>query len=160
MAAPPNQTTPTTPCGLVGERLIRLSMESTDWDSIVVSLSDPSVETCVKAAARLQAEATLEDVPKLLVLLKSNDFFIREAAAWPLAELTGPTVLHDLFSAYQRGFDEGHDNDGFTTALLEIPALHPLEAKSAIEHIANANEEPIRGHALWLLEFCKADNSS
>jgi len=134
------------------------AMETTVWNTIVSALSHPSVAACVEAAARLQAEAGTEDIPNLLALLESDDFFIREAAAWPLAELTGPTVLPELLSAYQRGFDEGHDNDGFTAALLEIPALHPKEAKLALERIAKSTEEPMRGLAHWLLEFCEAEN--
>ena len=131
-------------------------MEATTWTAIVSALSDPDVSTCVDAATRLQAKAGTEDLPKLLALLESDDFFIREAAAWPLAELAGPTVLPELLAAYQRGFDEGHDNDGFTAALLEIPALHAREAKQSLERIAGSTGEPIRGHARWLLEFCEA----
>jgi hypothetical protein len=133
-------------------------MEATAWSIIVSALSDPSVSTCVEAAARLHSEAESEDIPNLLALLQSHDFFIREAAAWPLAELAGPTVLRELLAAYQRGFDEGHDNDGFTAALLEIPSLHPAEARLALERVAKSAEEPMRGHARWLLEFCKAEN--
>ena len=135
-------------------------MEATAWSTIVSALSDPTVSTCVEAAARLQAEAGSEDIPNLLVLLESDDFFVREAAAWPLAELAGPTVLPELLSAYQRGFDEGHDNDGFTAALLEIPAFHSKEARPSLERIVESTEEPMRGHAHWLLEFCKAENQT
>ena len=133
-------------------------MEATAWRAIVAALSDPIVSACVSAASRLQAEAGAEDVPNLLVLLTSDDFFIREAAAWPLAELVGPTVLPELLAAYQRGFCEGHDNDGFTAALLEIPALHPTDAKLALERLAGSASEPMRGHARWLLEFCGAES--
>ena len=90
----------------------------------------------------------------LTKLLQSDDFFVREAAAWPLAELAGPSVLRELFVAYQRGFDEGQDNDGFTAALLEIPACHSDAARTAIESIARSSDEPMRGHAEWLLEIC------
>ena len=93
-------------------------MEATTWSSIVSELSHPEVNTCARAAQRLHAEASTGDIPNLLELLQSDDFFVREAAAWPLTELAGPKVLVELFLAYQRGFDEGHDNDGFTAALL------------------------------------------
>ena len=52
---------------------------------IVAELRSPDVDTCVAAAARLHKEATSEDVPALLQLLATGDFFEREAAAWPLA---------------------------------------------------------------------------
>jgi hypothetical protein len=130
-------------------------MDEAAWREAVLALGARDVEACVAAAAKLQAEATLEDVPRLLGLLVEGDFFAREAAAWPLAELAGPAVLPQLFAAYQRGFDEGHDNDGFTAALLEIPSLHPSEAKAALAALAQVSDGTTRGHAEWLLQFCE-----
>lgn len=132
-------------------------MEAGAWTEIVSALDAPSLEVCAAAASRLHAEAAAEDIPNLLALLKSGDFFVREAAAWPLAELAGPAVLGELLVAYQRGFDEGHDNDGFTAALLEIPALFPDEARASLASIIAAAAEPMRGHAQWLLEFCQGE---
>ena len=132
-------------------------MEEHAWSELVAALDAPSVEESLVAASRLHAGADADDIPKLLALLKSADFFVREAAAWPLAELAGPDVLDELFVAYQRGFDEGHDNDGFSAALLEIPALFPEETMKALERIIGVAEEPIRGHAQWLLEFCEGE---
>jgi hypothetical protein len=129
-------------------------MKPAEWQEVVSALDAPSVEACVHAAERIHNESTAEDIPNLLALLKHDDFFIREAAAWPLAELAGPSVLAELFAAYQHGFDQGHDNDGFTGALLEIPALHPVEARRALADLVSAAADPIRGHAQWLLEFC------
>ena len=129
-------------------------MNARTWDEIVTELAGLDVDTCVRAAARLQASATIDDTPRLLALLLSDNVNVREAAAWPLAELVGPTVLQELFRAYQRGFDEGCDNDGFTAALLEIPALHREEACLALEAISSAPDEAIRSHANWLREFC------
>ncbi len=130
-------------------------MRSTYWDAIVLALESRDVETAVAAATKLHAEATLDDVPKLLDLLKNGrDFFVREAAAWPLAELAGPTVIRELLIAYQLGFEEGHDNDGFTAALLEIPALQPSETRRSLEDLVGSETAHIRQHARWLLKFC------
>ncbi len=129
-------------------------MNTEAFSSITEALYDKDVDTCVEAAGRLHKEAEVEDIPKLLELLQSSDFFVREAAAWPLAELAGTKVLTELFIAYQMGFDEGHDNDGFTAALLEIPAIYPGETRQALERIVTTADEPMRGHASWLLEFC------
>jgi hypothetical protein len=38
--------------------------------------------------------------------------------------------------------------------LLEIPALHPETIRPVLLEIALHSEEPMRGHANWLLEFC------
>lgn len=133
-------------------------MEEAHWSSIVSSLASRDLNTCLEAATRLHAEASLEDVPRLVDLLKSDDFFVREAAAWPLAELAGPSVLTELFVAYQRGFDDGHDNDGFTAALLEVPALFPNETRQVLEQVIVSSEEPVKGHASWLITFCPVGN--
>ena len=130
-------------------------MKPEAFSSIISELNSEDINVCVEAAGRLHKESETEDLPKLLVLLESNDFFIREAAAWPLVELAGIKFLPELLTAYQRGFDEGHDNDGFTAALLEIPALYPGATRQALERIISSNEEPMRGHAAWLLEFCE-----
>lgn len=127
------------------------------WNEIVSGLSNPDVPTCVAAASKLYADATPEDIPRLLSLLDSDDFFVREAAAGPLAALAGPAAQPQLLKAYQRGFDEGHDNDGFSAALLEIPALFGPEATRAIASLAQTAEGTMKGHALWLLEFCEKD---
>lgn len=129
-------------------------MNLNDWNEIASGLGNPDVPTCVAAASKLHASAAPEDIPRLLSLLESDDFFVREAAAWPLAELAGLTALPQLLKAYQRGFDEGHDNDGFSAALLEIPALFGPEATRAIAGFAETAEGKMKGHALWLLEFC------
>jgi hypothetical protein len=79
-----------------------------------------------------------------------------EAAAWPLAAIAGPSFLRELFVAYQLGFDEGHDNGGFSTALIELATLFPEEARQALSCLAASADEPVRGHAQWLITFCKA----
>jgi hypothetical protein len=130
-------------------------MDPTAWNEIVLALGERDVPTCVDAATRLHAEADINDVPRLKELLQNESFFVREAAAWPLAELAGPSALPELFAAYQRGFGEGHDNDGFTAALLEIPALHRTETKPALLLLMGFGGDKIREHAEWLLEFCE-----
>lgn len=129
-------------------------MDTSTWDKTIAEL-EALDDQSVAAAARLHAESTLEDVPRLIELLETADnFFVRGAAAWPLAQLAGVQVLPALLRAYQKGFDEGHDNDGFTAALLEIPAIFPSAAKDALLELAHSAEEPTRGHAKWLVEFC------
>ncbi len=134
-------------------------MNTSSWSELIAALSSAEVDACVNAASRLHAESSAEDVPALLDLLKSGDFFTREAAAWPLAELAGPVHLSALLAAYQLGFDEGHDNDGFTAALLEIPALYPAESRKVLEELAHSLAEPLCGHAAWLLEFCEPEGA-
>ncbi len=130
-------------------------MDSIAWTETVAALRSEDIETCVAAATSLHENATAENIPALLELLKTGDFFAREAAAWPLAQLAGVSHLSELLSAYQKGFDEGHDNDGFTAALIEIPALFPSEARKELTRLISVSDDAIREHCVWLLEFCE-----
>lgn len=121
---------------------------------IVEGLDANDVETNMRAAEQMHKESSLEDIPWLTQLLKHQDFFVRESAAWPLAELAGPTVLTEIFTAYQRGFDEGHDNDGFTAALMELAALHPAATTTALRDMIRSEDNAFLVHAEWLLQFC------
>ena len=53
------------------------------------------------------------------------------------------------------GFDDGHDNDGFTAALLELPYLALVATREAASNLSVTAEEPMKGHAEWLLTFCE-----
>jgi hypothetical protein len=135
-------------------------MKPSLFTEIASALGSADTEVCVQAAECLHRECSSEDQHSLLQLLKSDDFFVREAAAWPLVEIAGPSVLHELLVAYQRGFDDGHDNDGFTAALLELPYLHSEATSAAASHLAKTTTEPMKGHAEWLLTFCEAAPST
>lgn len=118
---------------------------------IVKLLEAPDVEAAVDAAEKLDEQAGIEDVPRLLDLLQHHDFFVREAAAWPLCHLAGHLLLKELFAAYQLGFQQGHDNDGFTAALLDMDLR---EAKEPLDALLISGNEIERSHAAWLLDFC------
>ena len=131
-------------------------MNDKEWTDIVRDLRDSTnVEVAVAAAERLHLTATLEDVPRLRQLLEDDAFFVREAVAWPLCELGGAAMLPDLFAAYQRGFDEGHDNDGFSTALIEFVEANRDAARDVLTLLARSSDAAVRENAVWLLEFCR-----
>jgi HEAT repeat protein len=134
-------------------------MNSAEWEEIVRALHDlDSVEegrpVAVRAADRLHRSATPEDVPRLLRLLQDESFFVREAVAWPLSELAGATHLAELLQAYQRGFDEGHDNDGFAAALADMAEVGPAAVRQALQPLVCSSDESLRRNAIWLLQFC------
>ena len=106
------------------------------------------------AATRLHKDATAGDVPRLRELLGDESFFVREAAAWPLTELAGVEHLPELLRAYQRGLDDGHDNDGFTTALIELAASDPVRVGHALEALTRSGDLSMRENAQWLITFC------
>jgi HEAT repeat protein len=129
-------------------------MDPAGRQSILDGLEAADVDANVRAAKELHERSTEADIPWLLELLKHESFFVRESAAWPLAELAGYNYLPQLFASYQRGFDEGHDNDGFSAALIECASLHLKETRDALRPLIQSKDEQLRDNATWLLEFC------
>lgn len=130
-------------------------MVEAEWLAIVAALRNVAedVDAAVAAAASLQRNATAEDVPGLLELLKEESFFVREAAAWPLSDLGRVDLLPQLLVAYQRGLDEGHDNDGFSAALIDLVGMNREGARPSLEALARSSDPNFVSHATWLLEF-------
>jgi hypothetical protein len=130
-------------------------MTEGEWEDLVRALRHDDASIIASAAERLHKRASAEDLPRLLGLLNNDDIFLREAAAWPISELAGSSSLHDLLIAYQRGFDEGYDNDGFTTALVELATRDPIGCRDVLLHFAESPTTTLRDNAAWLLDFCK-----
>jgi hypothetical protein len=59
-----------------------------------------------------------------------------------------------LFVAYQRGIDEGHDNDGFTTALIELVEMHSQDSRQRLIELKSTANPVFQKYSDWLLEFC------
>jgi HEAT repeat protein len=96
-------------------------MKQEEWDDLYRRLHNcDNLDVAVAAAQQLHKTATREDLPRLMELLNDEDFLVPEAAAWPVSELAGPSALEKLLVAYQRGLDQGHDNDGLTAALIDL----------------------------------------
>jgi hypothetical protein len=132
-----------------------LPMNPTDWEAITRDLrGDLDPARMAAAAAQLHSTATTEDIPRLRELLGDESFFVREAAAWPLAELAGADYLAELLGAYQRGLDDGHDNDGFTAALIKLAESDPVHVAEALQPLARSSDDALRENAQWLLTFC------
>jgi HEAT repeat protein len=130
-------------------------MNTADWDAITRDLrGDLDPDRMAAAAERLHKSSTAEDIPRLRELLGDDSFFVREAAAWPLVELAGVGHVLELLQAYQRGLEDGHDNDGFTAALIDLAESDPVRVAGALEPLAHSNDEALRENARWLLTFC------
>jgi HEAT repeat protein len=131
-------------------------MNAADWAALVRDLRDvDDVDVAVAACERIHREATSEDLPGLRELLRDKSLFVREAGAWPYSEIAGAEALPELLEAYQRGFSEGHDNDGFSAALIEMAAADPEGVRRVLSGLAESSDSKIRENASWLLEYCK-----
>ncbi|MEJ0084424.1 MAG: HEAT repeat domain-containing protein [Pseudomonadota bacterium] len=135
-------------------------MSPHDWQRVVKALRDvASDDVAVEAAAELQAKATIEDVPRLIDLLNDDSFFVREAAAWPLSDLGVVEALPVLLDAYQRGLEDGHDNDGFSAALADLVSAKPDTSRRRLKSLVR-EARPGSKHAQWLLQFCEPKNDT
>ena len=116
-----------------------------------------TVEQKLEAIERLKSVSTKDDLPQLITALKSekNDFWTRELLSEPISELGGSKYLIDLFEAFQKNFDEGHDNDSFSLNLTEIAYSEPVACKEKLLKQLNSAEFKHRNHAEWLLGFCE-----
>ena len=130
-------------------------MTEQEWLGLVAALRDegPS-NAAVDAAATLQRIATPADIQKLEGLLSDSDFFVREAAAWPLSDLGSVDSLPRLLDAFQRGIDDGHDNDGLAAALVSLVELHRDRAEPMLRSLLASPSPSARESAAWLLPFC------
>lgn len=131
-------------------------MDNRQWQSVVEALRDvDNIDSAVAAAAQLQACASTEDIPRLIELLADESFFVREAAAWPLSDLGRVDLLPQLLAAYNRGFAEGHDNDGFSAALIDLVQSKPAESRARLSAFASSADPELRKSAAWCLEFAQ-----
>jgi HEAT repeat protein len=131
-------------------------MNDRQWQEIVAALHDTSdISGAAEAAARLQAEASEDDVPRLLALLSSGDFFIREAAAWPLSDLGRVDAIPALVRAQHQGTDEGHDNDGLNAALADLVSMNSDAPGPVVLGLLESSDLRVRETGQWLLDFCK-----
>ncbi len=126
---------------------------------LIADLRDTQVSdggtTYAQACDAIQRQARTNDLPLLRALLLDESALVREAAAWPIGDLEGLTALRDLLLAYQRGLDEGHDNDGFTALLLDLITGDPPAAKQHLQALERDPDHQICENSLWLLTHCK-----
>jgi hypothetical protein len=130
-------------------------MNEDEWRDLREGLYGTDPISAANSAQRLDREATANDLQRLRELLSGGDAFVREAAAWPISRIVGAPAMRELLVAYQRGFDEGDDNDGFSTALIELATADPSGCREALLALAEADIASVRENAVWLLQFCE-----
>ena len=121
------------------------------------SAAAQNVEQTLEAFDRVKQASTRADLPTLLNYMRSDtsDFWLRELLSEPICHFGGCEVLPELFDALQKGFDEGHDNDGFCHRLMEIAWEHPVACKQRLLALLSMPDYKHRQSAEWLLEFCE-----
>ena len=95
---------------------------SDDWDRIISDLHDVhDMDRALTAMKALDLATDETWLPRLHQLLaEGRDFWVREAAAYPIARLEGLKALPQLLHALQLGVRDGHDNDGLVTLIVGL----------------------------------------
>jgi HEAT repeat protein len=122
-----------------------------EWDRLLIDLRDS--DRSFAAGEKLERIRDRSRVPALYALVGDSDFFVREAAAFPLARLEGLRALPALFSAMTQGELDGHDNDGLTAIVCDLLEEHAGEAAPLLLKMLESPEPVERDHGAWGLGF-------
>src|SRR5438128_3315362 len=125
-----------------------------EWDRIISDLHESeNVDRAVAACQALDQAADESWLPRLRRLLaESRDFFVREAAATPIARLEGLQALPQLLHALHLAEEEGHDNDGLGALISDLVWANPQQAAPMLHQMLCASSEQ-RRDAAWLWGF-------
>jgi len=129
-------------------------MSSDDWDETVRAIRDlDRIDEAVAACGTLDRIADASRTSALYALLDDEEFFVREAAATPLARLEGVRALPALFRAATRGELDGHDNDGLTATICDVLAAESRAAAPLLLEMLTSADAATRAHGAWALGF-------
>ncbi len=126
-------------------------MDQKRWQELLRAIkNEVDIDAAVEACFALRDEAEPEDLPRLYELIQSDDGFIREcAAAEPLAKLAGADALPALLNALTRGRNQGMDNDGLCSIIMELLHAFPQESSQLLQKDITSTNNDLRQNAAW-----------
>lgn len=124
-----------------------------EWPQVIEDLRSRDTNRAVRAFERLGVIADESRTAELYSMLNDTDFFIREAAAVPLARLEGIKALPPLFGALTRGSQDGHDNDGLVATIVDLLQAKRSEVRTILQQMLGDEREDYRAHAAWAMGF-------
>lgn len=126
-----------------------------EWDRILADLHDfEDIDRALRACEALDRGADEAWLPGLHRLLaEGRNFFVREAAAAPIARLEGLRALPQLLHALKLGEDEGHDNDGLAALIADLVWSGPEAAAPILRSMIGEPAGRRRQDAAWLWGF-------
>jgi len=114
------------------------------------------VDAQIAAFEQLNESVTDRDLPAMLASLEStSSFWVRELLAEPIIRLSGVKALPQLMKALRRNFEDGHDNDGFATFLMEMAESDSANVRAELQRLAHTASKEEAEDLKWLLEFCR-----
>lgn len=133
-------------------------MSQSDWAQLLQDLYNiTDIDRTVRASLALAEVANETHTLELYRMLQDESFFIREAAAVPLARLEGIKALPALFQAFARGIQDGHDNDGLNATIADLLEAHQKEAAPILLKMLTKTDDEIRANAAWALGFVASE---
>jgi HEAT repeat protein len=133
-------------------------MDDAEWDGILADLRSLDMDRALQAIRTMAEQAVAADIPRLEHLVRhGEDFFVREAAATPLARLAGARALPLLFRAMDRGQEEDHDNDGLEATIIELLQTRPQDVAPVLLRLVRAARRKDRANAAWSLGYLPAE---
>jgi HEAT repeat protein len=134
-------------------------MTDAEWEYILSDLhAVANIERAVKAVETLDKVPDESDIPRLRFLVQHGaNFFVREAAASPLARLEGARSLPLLFQALSKGKQEDHDNDGLCAIIADLLEVHQLEVSPLLLRMIATHSTADRENAAWALGWLPAE---
>ena len=131
-----------------------------DWAKRQVQSCEGDVHLWVEAVQLLDRLATRERLGELEALLRHEAFCVREAAATPYAKLLGAASLPLLLEAWDRGLEDGHDNDGLSSDVTGVVSLYKAEAVPILAEMFRSKSPRDRAHAAWLWGYLESEVSA
>lgn len=128
-------------------------MGNSRWAQLIQALYSEDVDRAVRACEEISETADETNISELYSLLEDASFFIREAAAFPLARLEGVRALPALFRAFTRGIQDGHDNDLMSVAIGDLLEENQQSALPLLENMLLDENKDLRANAAWALGF-------
>ena len=129
-------------------------MNDEAWAVLIEALRNADdVDHAIRAAELLEAVADKQRAADLYALLDDADFFVREAAAVPLARLEGLNALPRMLQALGRGSRDGHDNDLLSHLVAEILEEYGREAAMVLSDMLGEQDSVVRAWVVWGLGF-------
>lgn len=125
-------------------------MSYSNWTQLVDDLlNSQDVQRVLQVVEAISKVATESHVPELYALVRHPDFFVREAAAWPLARLEGVKALPALFQAYTLGLRDGQDNDGLSATIADLLEEYKQESAPVILGMLQNTDTDVKVNAAW-----------
>jgi HEAT repeat protein len=128
-------------------------MSQQAWSQIIHDLRSTNVKRAVLACEKINTTADASRIAELYELLNDDSYFVREAAAIPLARLKGIEALPSLFQAMTRGEEDEHDNDGLVATIAHLLESNQEKVTPLLLKMVEDRDKHVRLNAAWALGF-------